>query len=186
MTLTDEIAEERLLIKKCLAHDGAGWERLYEHYQPGLLKSIPRRMHGKVHDPNVIEDIAQEVWARLLAKDMRRFRTFDPEHGRLGSYLDLLAHWAVQQFWKERARHKPPARLQDWQAENHGPAAEFEDLRMQEFLGTLSRQERRFCLGCMLGRAGACEPYEFSHEYAQQLTRRVLERWEAFKARDAG
>jgi len=40
MTVTEEIVEEQLLIRQCLANDSADWDRLYEHYQPGLLRSI--------------------------------------------------------------------------------------------------------------------------------------------------
>jgi len=184
MTVAEEIVEEQLLIRQCLANDSAGWDRLYEHYQPGLLHSIRRRLRGQTHDPNVIEDLAQEVWAWLVAKHMRRLRAFDPEQGRLGSYLDLLAHYRVQQFRQEHARHKPPEALQEWQAPDHGAPAGSEDLTLEEFLRTLSPQEGRFCRERLLGRGGGGEPAQFSCKYAQKLSQRILKRWDAFNSRD--
>lgn len=103
MTFNDEQVREQELVRRCLAKDYKAWGELYEQFDGFIKQLIRRRLQPYQRD--LVEDIAQEVWLNLWERDRLRLGYFDPERGKLKSFVASAAcrvFYLLAREWKRR------------------------------------------------------------------------------------
>jgi RNA polymerase sigma-70 factor (ECF subfamily) len=97
------------LVAGCIAGDAAAWERFAATYRPVVLGIARRdlRRRGASDAENLAEDVAAEVFARLLANGCRALRGFD---GRcsLAGWLAVVTSRAGARLLERRGRARTP------------------------------------------------------------------------------
>ncbi|MBX3355751.1 MAG: sigma-70 family RNA polymerase sigma factor [Phycisphaeraceae bacterium] len=84
----------------CVAGDGAAWDLFVHAAAPLVVAVIRRACRGRADE---VEDLAQEVFVRLLRDDARLLRAFDPARARLSSYLVVIARSvAIEKLRRKR------------------------------------------------------------------------------------
>jgi len=102
-------ALEPIDLTACIAGDALAWDRFVVAATPiivAIARSAVRRGRGAE-----IEDIAQEVFLRLLKDDHRLLRAFNPSRARLATYLAVITRTVV--YERQRRRSLPMARDAD-------------------------------------------------------------------------
>jgi RNA polymerase sigma factor (sigma-70 family) len=95
---------ERALADRCLRGEERAWLELVRTYNRRVLRELFR---SGVRDD--LDDLRQEVWARLLARNAAALRDFRAEHpGALGVLLAQVAHRVAIDHRRAR-RARPPA-----------------------------------------------------------------------------
>jgi hypothetical protein len=171
MTKRDENAER--LVRQCLSSDKARTQ-LYLQYACCVLALVRRQLGRQSTDADV-EDMAQGVWCSLFEKSCRRLRSYDPTRGRLSTFLRALVRAEIQRFKRERARHSPSRPFVPLSAELADTEISLTRLQaaLDDFLVTLTRQERNFCCNQLLKGAAKAGPQPFSAVNRRQLKHRV-------------
>ncbi|HYE05925.1 MAG TPA: sigma-70 family RNA polymerase sigma factor [Planctomycetota bacterium] len=79
-------------LTRCLDGDADAWRRLVERVMPVVNAAVARclRRHG-AHEV-AVEDVAQDVFLRLVRDDFRVLRGFDPARAALTTWLTVVAH----------------------------------------------------------------------------------------------
>jgi hypothetical protein len=139
--------EEERLVARCLRGDVTAWKTMFDVYHPPLVSIIKVLMHCE-SGVDQAEDIAAAVWSSLCSEGYIRLRRYDPQAGRLLSYLAAMAR---REIWRERrstrsrySRECSVARKEaTWEEVGRGIA-------LNEFLATLTGREREFCLSELL------------------------------------
>ncbi len=70
------------------------WQSLVETLQPRLRDAVRRELAccGERRDPELVDDLVQEVWCRLLARDRRALASFNGAEERAArAYLNRVA-----------------------------------------------------------------------------------------------
>jgi RNA polymerase sigma factor (sigma-70 family) len=96
----DVTLAERALVAACAAGDAEAWEALRGRYH--------RTLHGALREAGArddIDDLEQEVWARLLARDRAALRDF--RGGSLKAFLTQVARAVAIDHGRAR-RARPP------------------------------------------------------------------------------
>jgi len=70
---------------------GRAFARLYRHYEALVRYSVARAAHRTGHFHRV-DELRQDVWARMLAKDRKLLRYYKPESGPMGSFIARIAY----------------------------------------------------------------------------------------------
>ncbi|MCO6454701.1 MAG: hypothetical protein J5I93_05300 [Pirellulaceae bacterium] len=142
----DKIRAERYLVERCLAGETGAWDELYLLYHELLLAAV-RLMFGPRHwDPNVVEEVAAQVWYAVVSNNAELLAQFDPDRGvRLITYLATIARSKASTMFRAEKRR----RSREWQAHQaRVPAAsergDFPQLQFDEFRSTLTARERDF------------------------------------------
>jgi RNA polymerase sigma factor (sigma-70 family) len=79
------------LVERALRGESAAVESLVGDLLPVIRMRVRRRLRGAVPDAE-LEDVAQDVWVKLVAGDGRELRRFDPTRGySLANYVGLIA-----------------------------------------------------------------------------------------------
>ena len=105
--------DDRELVEACLRGERHAWHRLVREHDWKISKVLWRM--GARHE---LDDLRQEVWARLLARDAAALRRFRGEHaGSLRVFLGIVARTAALDHF--RAQRGLPAR-----DEPHAPSPE--------------------------------------------------------------
>lgn len=86
---------ERDLCARCLAGDQDAWFELEHRYKNVLKAKVAARLNQWPPNKAAIDDLTQEVWARLSTGTNPGLRAFDPSKGRFETFLDLRARDAV-------------------------------------------------------------------------------------------
>lgn len=83
---------DRRMIDEALAHSGPAWAQLVRRLMP-VIQARTRRWLWRVGGGAAeVEDLAQQVWLRLLEAEGRALRAYDPERGMsLEGYVGLVA-----------------------------------------------------------------------------------------------
>jgi len=81
------------LINSCLEGDPDAWDAFVERYAAVVYGAVRRVVLARVRkDPSVsIEDIAQDVFLRLLQNNMRALRSYDASRASLVTWLTIIA-----------------------------------------------------------------------------------------------
>jgi hypothetical protein len=130
-----------------MAGEPGAWEEIYAQCHDSLLGSIRRMLGGCIADANLVDEIAAQVWYRLVADDGAMLAQYDPARGgRLVTFLRALAKdTACRYFRAEQRRQAHEIRAsrrklgRDW----HDPDEAARS--MAEFLATLEPDEKTFC-----------------------------------------
>jgi RNA polymerase sigma factor (sigma-70 family) len=82
------------VVRQALHDDGPearrAFERLYWHYEPQVRYSTisAARMADHRHD---VDELCQEVWCRLVGRNRRLLRYYDPNRGSFGGFIRRLS-----------------------------------------------------------------------------------------------
>ncbi len=80
-------------LKPCLRGEKKAWDAFVEQFSPMIYSSVKRTLSGSAANipGRTLEDIAQEVFFRLIRDDYRLLKQFDPERASLNTWLALVA-----------------------------------------------------------------------------------------------
>jgi RNA polymerase sigma-70 factor (ECF subfamily) len=146
--------DELRLVARMVAGEARAWREFQQRYDRLIYRCITKvtaRFSGRVGGDDV-----QEVYAtlllQLLANDMHKLRTFDPERGnRLGSWIGLLAINAAYDHLRSLRRDSNAQPLQEAEqirGEGLDPYEECERREQAEvvakMLSDFSEKDRQF------------------------------------------
>jgi hypothetical protein len=175
-TFPQPIDEERL-IERCLRGDPTSWQILFQTYHPKLLFII-KSMMGSESSNEQAEEVAASVWSSLCSEEYSRLRQYNPRVGRLLAYLAGLAR---REIWRgrrsDRSRHLRECRAARKEAT---PDEIDRGLTFNEFLATLTRREREFCLSQLLPSTEVTAPPALSASNGWQLRSRVMKKFRTY------
>ena len=82
--------DDLALIERLLNGEKAAWDRFVARYAAVIFAAVRRKLvpAGRVDDA---EDVAQDVFLRLCAKDFRLLRTYDPAKAKVSTWLTVVA-----------------------------------------------------------------------------------------------
>jgi DNA-directed RNA polymerase specialized sigma24 family protein len=169
--------EEERLVAQCLQGQDTAWETLFHLYHPRLVNIIKALIHNE-GGMEQAEEIAARVWGSLCAEEYVRLRRYTPGSGCLLSYLASMAR---RQIWRmkrtETSRHSRECNV----ARREGAWDDIGgEVAIQEFLATLTRREREFCLSELLNQARPASRSSISRANNWQLRCRVLKKFRRF------
>lgn len=94
-------------IKRLLAGERGAWPAFVRRHAPIIYAAIHRQLRasGRLEEA---EDVAQDVFVRLCAKEFRLLREFDPARARLTTWLTVIATSAAIDHLRRRKRTTEP------------------------------------------------------------------------------
>jgi RNA polymerase sigma-70 factor (ECF subfamily) len=87
--------------------DKAAWDRFVVRFAPVIFAAVRRKLipAGRVEDA---EDVAQDVFIRLCARDYHVIRRYDAGRAKLTTWLTVIAHSvAIDHLRRQKARAQP-------------------------------------------------------------------------------
>ncbi len=80
-------------LQPCLRGEKKAWDTFVEQYSPMIYASVKRTLSGSSANipGRTLEDIAQEVFVRLIRDNYRLLRQFDSKRASLSTWLALVA-----------------------------------------------------------------------------------------------
>ena len=90
-------------LQQALSGDDGAWDRVFDRLWPIVAGVAASHIFGM--DYSAVEDCAQNTFARLLEKDSRRLREYDPHRGTIESYVAKIAYHCTIDFLRTHARH---------------------------------------------------------------------------------
>ncbi len=169
--------EEERLVTLCLQGQDSAWETLLKRYHPRLVASI-RYLIGGVNGADQAEEIAATVWFTLCSHGYSPLQRYDSRVGRL---LDYLVGMARKEIWRRRRTARTRQARECKVARTEATLDDTsQGLAIQEFLDTLTRREREFCLSHLLSQTKPAGHLPVSSANAWQLRSRVLKKFRAF------
>lgn len=94
------------LIDRALAGELSAIEGLVRDLLPVIRARVRRRLAGALPDAE-LEDVAQEVWVKLVASDGRELRRYDASRGAsLANYVGLIAEREAGNYLANRRAKK--------------------------------------------------------------------------------
>ena len=98
------------LLAGCLAGEGEAWGLFVERYAGVIYAAVQRTIRGRASaDPTAsLEDLVQNVFVRLLARDAHLLRSYDPGRASLVTWLTVVARsTALDALRKKRLAAAP-------------------------------------------------------------------------------
>ena len=174
--------EEERLVARCLRGEDTAWEMMFHLYHPQLVSIITAMMHGEGAMEQA-EEIAAAVWSSLCSEAFTRLRQYDPRVGRLLGYLASMARREIRRGRRSKrsrySRESMAARKEATSDEVGG------GLVIQEFLATLTRREREFCMSDLMKQSRLTVRSEVSLANEWQLRSRVLKKFRTYFLQDS-
>jgi len=173
--------EEERLVARCLRGEDAAWEMMFHLYHPQLLSIIRALMHGEGAMEQA-EEIAAAVWSSLCSEAFTRLRQYDPRAGRLLGYLASMAQSEIRRGRRsKRSRYSRECMA----ARKEATSDEIgRGLVIQEFLATLTRREREFCMSDLLKQSKLTVRSAVSLANGWQLRSRILKKFRTYFLQD--
>lgn len=77
-------------IKKLFGSDKGAWDRFVRDHTPLVFAAVRRKLvpTGRGHDA---EDVAQDVFLKLVRGDFKLLRGFDPDRAKLSTWLTVIS-----------------------------------------------------------------------------------------------
>jgi RNA polymerase sigma-70 factor (ECF subfamily) len=96
-------------LDRLVAGDKAAWDRFVARFAPVIFAAVRRKLvpAGRADDA---EDVAQDVFIRLCARDFRLVKRYDASRAKLSTWLTVIAHSAAIDHLR---RQKAPAQTLD-------------------------------------------------------------------------
>jgi DNA-directed RNA polymerase specialized sigma24 family protein len=175
--------QDQQIIDRCLAGEVAAWEELYTQCHGPLVALIKGMLYSA--DTNLVDEIAARVWYALVAKDGALLARFDPSRGaRLITFMRAIARDEAKRYFRSEVRRKERETIATREKPAsipHGPASH---LLVEEFLTTLSPEDRTFCLQHVLATPGQDAAALPSRPAGWQHTHRLYRKILAFLGRE--
>ncbi len=91
-------------LRKCLAGDKQAWDAFVDRYARVIYSSVHRLLHrrGIRGEEQTAEDIAQDVFLRLIRDDFRLLRRYDPARASLVTWLTIVTRSTTIDFLRRR------------------------------------------------------------------------------------
>jgi hypothetical protein len=101
----EAIHADAALVERCVAGEVAAWTELYERCHPALLRSLAYMLGRLPRDPELIDDLAAQVWEALIDNDGELLARFDAErNAQLGTFLRAVARDRVRMYLRAEKR----------------------------------------------------------------------------------
>ena len=94
-------------LDRLIAGDKAAWDRFVTRFAPVIFAAVRRKLvpAGRGEDA---EDVAQDVFIRLCARDYHVVRNYDAGRAKLTTWLTVIAHnVAIDHLRRQKARAQP-------------------------------------------------------------------------------
>jgi len=115
------IGEEKKIVDGCLAGDKSSWDTFVRKYTKLIYNSIYRTLELKGYriEPDLVEDLHQEVFLSLLKSDFKKLRTFRWERNcSLATWLCVVTRNLVLNFIRSDYKHKNLTKSLEEEIEN--------------------------------------------------------------------
>ncbi|HEY2496412.1 MAG TPA: sigma-70 family RNA polymerase sigma factor [Candidatus Angelobacter sp.] len=93
------------LVQLCLdSQDEASWTEFVRRFQPTIAGVVTKcvRAHMRQPKPDLIEDLTQETFLKLVANDFKALRTFEFRHERaFFGFLKVVAMRVVEDYYRK-------------------------------------------------------------------------------------
>ena len=101
------------LVPKCLRGDKSAWDAFVDRYAGVIFSAVRRTLRGGSGGDEAVtpEDIAQDVFLRLVKDDFRLLKTYDPARASLVTWLTIVTRSAAIDHL--RRKRLPAAPLED-------------------------------------------------------------------------
>lgn len=97
-------------LKACLGGSKSAWDAFVDRYARVVYAAVQRTLgaHADPCENAEVEDVAQDVFVRLVKDDYRLLRTYDPAKAALTTWLTIVARSvAVDRVRRRRLRTVP-------------------------------------------------------------------------------
>jgi RNA polymerase sigma-70 factor (ECF subfamily) len=94
-------------LDRLIVGDKAAWDRFVTRFAPVIFAAVRRKLvpAGRGEDA---EDVAQDVFIRLCARDFHVIRRYDASRAKLSTWLTVIAHSAaIDHLRRQKARAQP-------------------------------------------------------------------------------
>ena len=174
---TDPTYDDEATVAGCLRGENSAWEAMFRHYHPRLVSIIKAEMNWQCNTDQA-EEIAASIWCSLCSESYALLRQYDPQVGRLLTYLKVLARGEI---WKRRREEKNRRSRERCSARSEVTTDKTEPaIVIEEFLAILTRQEREFCQTFLMKQSERSCQSELSPCNCWQLRSRVMKKFKRF------
>ncbi|HSR70788.1 MAG TPA: sigma-70 family RNA polymerase sigma factor [Kiloniellales bacterium] len=88
------MSDDLVDLDRLMAGDKPAWDRFVGRFSAVIYAAVNRRL-GPAGRHDEAEDVAQEVFIRLCARDYRLLRNYDPARAKLSTWLTVIANSAA-------------------------------------------------------------------------------------------
>ena len=84
------------------------WREMVRRHGPRVWQAVSRtllRVGARVRK-DLVEDLVEGTWIRIMLAESRILRTWDPSRGRLGNFLARIGMWEALTWWRLSARRR--------------------------------------------------------------------------------
>ena len=176
--------QDQQLVERCITGDVTAWEDLYTQCHAPLLALVKGMLHTA--DANLVDEIAARVWYALVANDGELLTRFNPSRGaRLITFMRAIARDEAKRYFRTEVRRREreaiATRERSTSATPDGPSSY---VLIEEFLTTLSPDDRTFCLQHALAPSSPDIGGPPTEDARWQHTRRLYKKMLAFLGRE--
>lgn len=149
-----EALSETDLLGRMFARDGAAWREFHRRYDRLIWCCIGKVTNRFTHvlSPQDVQEVYANLFVGLMANDMHKLRSFNPERGnKLGTWVGMLAVHVAWDYLRALTRQPvgdPLSVVEDAPAIEESPfdrVAQREDCdRVARMVSGLSRRDRTF------------------------------------------
>lgn len=94
-------------LDRLMAGDKMTWDRFVARFTPVIFAAVQRRLVPAGRSQEA-EDVAQDVFVRLCARDFHLLKTYDVKRARLTTWLNVVASSAaIDHLRRQKARGQP-------------------------------------------------------------------------------
>ena len=94
-------------LDRLLDGDKAAWDRFVGRFAPVIFAAVHRRLRATGRGDDA-EDVAQDVFVRLCARDFHLLRTYDSKRARLTTWLTVIASSAAIDHLRRQRGYTQP------------------------------------------------------------------------------
>jgi len=97
-------------LKACLRGEKAAWDAFVDRFARVIYAAVHRTLGSAAPDTGGtdVQDLAQEVFLRLIRNDYRLLKTYDPSRAGLSTWLTIVARSvAIDHVRRRRAKTVP-------------------------------------------------------------------------------
>ena len=111
-TMKLDAEQEAKLVQRCLRREQEAWDELVSTYAPGIqyrikcitkpndLKIKSSGQGAKIPQSDLADEICQEVFVKLIKKDFKNLRSYNPAKGKLSTWLTKITINTAKDYWR--------------------------------------------------------------------------------------
>jgi len=140
-----DVRADLALVKRCIAGEVAGWEEMYEKCHPPLCRFIRSALGAKQSDPNLVDELAAQVWYALVKNDGELLMQYTPKRQvRLITFIRAVAKDLIGRHFRSEVRRRKRELVAATNGTSDTSSQMAVEARISEFMGTLTPREREF------------------------------------------